>query len=579
MRYVLCFIVVFTGFMLHSSVAFVQVKLEHTKTHYKSPEGKLYWNMDLPVYLSLSGSPEGERQPLLYDGEESLPFYFTVEGLNYIKTPWAIDKETKKQAYPRQTVNFPIYADGSPPLISHKFLNTKTYKNSSFLGEGAKFILTASDKYSGTANIFMSIDNGEFSVYNDTLSFELSGQKTIAYYATDNVGNSSQIKEVDFTLDYSAPNTELVLENSPMADVSIFSGQTLVLLDAKDDYGGVKTIYYKISDGDFRVYSGPLRFDKFESGDYTIQYYSEDYVGNEEEEKSFSFYLDKSPPMVVSRVIGDIYEIDGKTFFSGKTQLKFTGIDNKAGVKTVRYSVDGGEYQDYEDKPVYLSTQPGKHSVSYYAIDSTGNDSRDAKRPNQYTYELENYYIDLTGPEIAYEIQGDRLEADSILFLSPEAKISLKMYDAESGIKSAAYCYNDEVKEREYEKEISVKDLEHGKNRVDFFAYDNVNNRNIDELEFFLDKEGPEIAVSFGSKQSGTKEGLPAYPSYTSIFVAAADEDTGIKSISYSLNGSTLKPYSGMIRGFKPNARNTIEIIVHDLLGNSAREQLEIFIK
>ena len=126
MKYVLCFIVVFTGFMLRSPAAFAQGKLEHTKTHYKSPEGKLYWNMDLPVYLSLSDSPEGERQPLLYDGEESLPFYFTVEGLNYIKTPWAIDKETKKQAYPRQTVNFPIYADGSPPLVSHKFLNTKT---------------------------------------------------------------------------------------------------------------------------------------------------------------------------------------------------------------------------------------------------------------------------------------------------------------------------------------------------------------------------------------------------------------------------------------------------------------------
>jgi hypothetical protein len=570
---------VFAGLLLQFSSGFAQEKLEHTKTHYTSPEGKLYWNMDLPVYLSLSASPEGQRQPLLYDGEENLPFYFTVEGLNYIKTPWAIDKETKKQAVPRQTVNFPIYADGSPPVVSHQFSKAKAFKNNSYLGIGANFSISASDRYSGTANIFISIDSSEFSVYTDTLSFDISGKKTVAYYAVDYVGNSSIIKVVDFTLDYSAPNTELLVENSPMADESIFSGQTLVLLKANDNYSNVKRTFYKISDGSFKTYFGPLRFDNLESGDYTIVYYSEDYVGNKEEEKSFSFYLDKSPPMVVSRIIGDIYKIEGKTFFSGKTQLKFTGIDNKAGVKKVRYSVDGGEYQDYQDKSVYLSTEPGKHSISYYAIDSTGNDSRDAKRPNQYAYELENYYIDLTGPEISYEIKGERLQADSVLFLSPETKIYLKTYDRESGSKSAAYCYNDEVKEREYDEEIILKDLEHGKNRIDFFAYDNVNNRNIDDLEFFLDRKGPEILLHFGSEQIGITEGISAYPSFTTLFVAASDKDTGIKSISYSINGSDLKPYTGMIRGFKTNARNTIEIVVHDLLGNSSRKELEIFIK
>lgn len=568
-------------FWAGTKINMAQEKPNHPKTHYTAPDGKLYWNMDLPVYLSISSSPQGEKQALLYKGREKVPFYFTVEGLNYLKTPWAVDKETKKTVYPKQTVNFPIYADGSAPRVSHKFPGAKSYESGKelFFAENVQFSLTAQDKYSGTLGIFINTGQQEFTRYADTLKFTKAGATKISYYAADNVGNTSRLKQISFTIDPNPPTSRLEAENCLRGKENVFSNKSRIKIDAQDDYSGVKSIFFRINQEKTKLYTGPVSFKNYETGEFTILYYSIDNVGNKEDEQSYSFYLDKSPPMVISRIVGDVYEIGDKTFFSGRTQLQLTAFDNKAGVERIMYSVDGSEYKPYEDKALYLSTEAGRHSIKYYAVDSTGNSSADSKRPNEYDYVLENYYIDLTGPEITYAVSGPSLKTDEKLILSPESLVKIEALDPESGVKNKAFSFNNEIKEREYAEGIPLDELDYGDNYIGFIAYDNVNNRNIGDLKFFMDNQSPEIMLQFGSEQIGTQEDLPVYPSYTSIFVAANDKETGIDKIMYSLNGADSQPYRGRIENFKPEARNTLEITVTDLLENESRKTVEFFVK
>ncbi len=52
---------------------------------------------------------------------------------------------------------------------------------------------------------------------------------------------------------------------------------------ARDKISGLKNIYYSINDEDFIEYNSEIEL--WQAGDYTIKYFSEDNVGNKEQEK------------------------------------------------------------------------------------------------------------------------------------------------------------------------------------------------------------------------------------------------------------------------------------------------------
>ena len=54
---------------------------------YTSPEGKLFWHKDLPVYIWISSSPESEKMLMQSKDEHKKyvnPYYFDMEGDNFI---------------------------------------------------------------------------------------------------------------------------------------------------------------------------------------------------------------------------------------------------------------------------------------------------------------------------------------------------------------------------------------------------------------------------------------------------------------------------------------------------------------
>ena len=59
-------------------------------------DGKIYANKTLPIYISISTSPDGSN-PIVLDTPDNpsdgSPMYFDTEGVNFIRSKWAIDPE------------------------------------------------------------------------------------------------------------------------------------------------------------------------------------------------------------------------------------------------------------------------------------------------------------------------------------------------------------------------------------------------------------------------------------------------------------------------------------------------------
>ena len=305
-------------------------------------------------------------------------------------------------------------------------------------------------------------------------------------------------------------------------------------------------------------------------GRHTLYYYSEDNVKNKEAEKSVAFFFDKTPPIISSDVLGDRFIVGDKTYFSGRTKLKLTAVDNKSGVKEIRYSINGEPFVEYTD-PFYLPSKAGRHVIRYYAVDEMGNSSS-----GDYTHNSGIVYVDLTGPVLSHEFTGPSFQKGDVLFISPETKIVFKAIDHESGLQYISYSLNNQTEEIRYTAPFSI--TKHGGHRVKYYGYDNVNNVNNREFDITVDGEGPEIFATFSITRiddGKSTEDAGVFPSYMMLYLAATDLMTGNAEIYYSINGEKEVPYTAPIRRFVKNTSYTVHIRAKDKLNNFSEKTVK----
>ena len=58
------------------------------------------------------------------------------------------------------------------------------------------------------------------------------------------------------------------------------------------------------------------------------------------------------------------------------------------------------------------------------------------------------------------------------------------------------------------------------------------------------------------------------YPAFAGLSLAGTDEMSGLKNITYSVDGSPEKVYSSTISGLKANTKHKIKVTATDYLGN-----------
>ena len=268
------------------------------------------------------------------------------------------------------------------------------------ISEGDLGILEISDNDGATWNVIGSITGKSLEwtskLYN--IKEYVGGEISIRFrFISDNVNESEGWYIDDFKIvakfDFDPPVTTCTLSGT-MGKNDWYVSTVQITLTAVDDYTGVKHIYYKLLDDGIGVqttYSSPITVS---DGNYTIEYWSEDNIGNiEPHHGPTSFKIDSVNPSVnITRPDNGIYWRDHKlwplikwSLFKWATPLIIRDItiiadaqDNMSGVDYVEFYIDSGSTpmstssnEPFEwnwDETVFFT-----HTITVKAYDKAGN--------------------------------------------------------------------------------------------------------------------------------------------------------------------------------------------------------------
>ena len=465
-------------------------------------------------------------------------------------------------------IPFEVYADGKAPETD--FTMGEAEKSADkVLHTKAPCIITfsASDDLSGLESIFVSIDGAPYFECLDTISITEEKMHTVRFFSIDKVGNREKPSEIRVLVDGTAPTSSLEIVGD--RSDSIISARSSLVLKSIDPLG-VKKIVYRIDEGQEFRYGMPIKASTLAEGEHTITYFAEDFSSNREEPKVFTFFVDKTAPIVFVEIVGNSYVLNGKPFSSGRSQLKVTAVDNKAGVNTVFYTVNGKQPIEYT-KPVYLSELVGTLAITAFATDKVNNKSSE-NNDNQLG---EVPSVDISGPTVSHRFDGNRIFRGDTLFISPATRIRIEGRDAESGLSHIVYRI-DGADEQTFDKPFTVANQGH--HAITYTGFDNVENLNSGKGEFFVDATGPQVVFTFGQKPVGkNSEGIDVYPSTLTIFLGATDGIVGTDRLFYSINEAKKQPYGAPISGFKLG-KYILTVEAFDILGNATTEKVSFAI-
>lgn len=177
--------------------------------------------------------------------------------------------------------------------------------------------------------------------------------------------------------DTTPPQTSATVEGDKDEDGN-YLGSATVTVTASDADSGVDGIEYALDGGAYQAYTAPVTVT--DAGEHAVRYRAKDKAGNTAEEKSVSFTVveppdvDTTPPTTEGKAEGS-KNSDGH--FIGRATVTVTATDDKSGVETIEYSLDGAPYLPYSD-PLVVD-RAGYHAVTYRATDKAGNTSEPQK--------------------------------------------------------------------------------------------------------------------------------------------------------------------------------------------------------
>ncbi|HPF92633.1 MAG TPA: hypothetical protein PLV65_01765 [Tenuifilaceae bacterium] len=549
-------------FIIASVLTSTHLIAQDESTFYTDSTGQLFVNPKTPVHLYLSTSPDGKDAVRLKSQQpEGEPMYWDGHGPHYL---------THLNLYLGRKIRFDLYADGRPPKTSTSFDAKKGFQqdNTIYISGIATVEFMAHDANSGVALIHHSVNGSSFTAYNKPLVFDKEGEYLLKFYAIDNVGNKEDEGERTIVVDTSPPTTELIT-NEPKHN-NVVAATTRFELIANDK-NGIKDTYFLIDENNPIPYKAPISISKLTEGEHTITWYSIDKVGNKEDNKTHSFYMDKTPPMVFEEIMGNTYMVAGREFSSGRSQLRIIAVDNKAGVKEIHYSINNQPFKLYE-KPIYLSELSGAVTVKSYAIDNVNNKGISDTEGQQFSMPE----VDITGPKITFNLSGPRLTLRDTLWVSPKTLVSISATDNGSGLNRIEYKVN-ESSPKQYTEKFSLKN--NGSYTISATAWDNVENLNIGKLNLSVDDNAPEIFHHFSVKPHSVVmengERIAVFSKGVTLYLSATDDIVGTEKLLVSVNGSSQKAYNKPLTAFKANQSHTVTVAAIDGLGNSS----EVIIK
>ncbi|MGE0078651.1 MAG: hypothetical protein AB7S48_12395 [Bacteroidales bacterium] len=533
---------------------------QETKTFYIDSLNQLYVSPTAPVNIYVGTKADGsDAIKMVGTDKKGDPLYWNGHGPI---------KMTHLDLYLGRKIRFGLFADGIPPESKLLFNKAEQAKidETIYLSGGSVIEINATDQDAGLNKTFYSVNGEPYKEYNDPIVFDKEGAYELRVYSVDNIGNKEEEVVRKFIIDSTPPISTLSTEGDRYED--ILSGRSLIQITATDSFG-VKDIRYSIDSSEFKIYTKEIQTARIKEGEHSVQWFATDKVGNKESIQTFTFFVDKTPPMVFEEILGNSYMIGNKEFSSGRSQLKVAAVDNKSGIKEIYYSLNNGEFNKYI-KPVVLSDIMGTMNVKSYAVDNVNNRSQSGASSESFTMPT----IDITGPTLTYKLNGPRLIQHDTLWIGPSTKIQINANDQEAGVNRIVYVINNSS-ESEYSEPFSIE--QNGYFLIKCTGFDNVDNINFLSFELGVDNTAPEIFTHYSvppyKKIEEYGETIPIYTSDLKIYLGATDNVSGDINLTYSIDGGNPVNYKAPIEKFKSRTTYSIIITATDKLGNKTQQE------
>lgn len=287
------------------------------------------------------------------------------------------------------TKEYSIFIDGTPPNIRLIYPNGGEY-----LSGIATIEWEVSDNKDSSPEIEIRYGNGERwymidkvsnkDEYNwNTSSIEDGDNYLIKITATDDAENSDyDISDSSFTVDNTPPQTIINISGEKNGDW--FISNVSIILNANDNTSGVKLTRYRINENEWQNYTHT--FEITDDGTYNITYYSIDNAGNEEDENTASFKINKNAPSITINKPKEGYlylfgrEISktlfGRTIIIGEINIELTVIDETSGVERVEFYINNAlKYTDNEPPYEWKFDERGfgNYEIRIFAYNNAGN--------------------------------------------------------------------------------------------------------------------------------------------------------------------------------------------------------------
>ena len=416
------------------------------------------------------------------------------------------------------------------------------------------FILTAADELSGVVSTEYRIDDGEWNVFAPfTLSGE--GQRLIEYRSGDNLGNTETIKSLTVIIDNTAPETA-VSTGEPRyqnEEILYITSNSPITLEATDASSGTSRTEYRIDEGDWHVYLQPFALATQVDGSHSVGYRSVDQLGNLEDEQILALTLDNSAPVsVVSSGQPQFTDADGLLFVTSSTDFTLSANDAFAGVASIEYQLDGGEWVSYA--PFTVPTD-GQHEVAWRSRDYLGNE----EVVNRLAFNVDNQ---APSTEIFVGVP-QHTDSDDVLYITAATEITLSAQDDRSGVAITEY----RIDSGEWVAYAPFNINDEGPHQIEFRSRDNVSNlETTGTLSLIVDNFAPVSDIEIGEPKHIDSEGM-LYVTESSRFTLSAQDDwAGVATVEYRIDGGDW--VEDVAFSLSEEGESLIEYRSADLVGN-----------
>ncbi|MGW1682163.1 OmpL47-type beta-barrel domain-containing protein [Saccharopolyspora sp. NPDC002376] len=232
---------------------------------------------------------------------------------------------------------------------------------------------------------------------------------------------------------------------------------------------------------------------------------------------------DTTPPEVSATVDGNT---DGDGNYIGTATVTLAATDDSSGVDTVEYTLDDDTYRTYS-QPVTINT-PGAHTLHFRATDKAGNTSD----PKTLVVNVVQPSADTTPPQVTPTVDGERNDAGHYV---GSATVTLAATDTDSGVAAIEYTM-DGGAYTPYSQPIVVSQA--GTHTLTYRATDKAGNTSDPQaLTVTVDPLGDVVAPYVTASLDGEVNSEGAYVGKATLTLAATDNDSGVASIEYDLDG------------------------------------------